>query len=220
MRFFHLITTKDKFNCKSSEVRPYLIELNLFCSNSTTCWPVSRSSRSLWCARTRGSASCPGVRSKGTSIVCCLWLTYRQNTWNDVRCPTKWRESSLRQTLQVRVTSDTQNIPSSGWPKHRHKKFICLWAQITLYVMHQQHQISPFVRHNVISEGPTNGLSIRQLRLLKLYKKMNLRNVYNKYFELVHWKIGFKHPVSSSDALLLQVRSITTRGRIHKVPKR
>ena len=30
---------------------------------------------------------------------------------------TNWRESSLRQTLQVRVTSDTQQIQSSDWPK-------------------------------------------------------------------------------------------------------
>jgi len=37
-------------------------------------------------------------------------------TWNDVRCPTKWRESSIRQTLQVRVTSGTQNIQYSAWP--------------------------------------------------------------------------------------------------------
>ena len=38
-------------------------------------------------------------------------------TWNDVWCPTKWRESLLRHTLQVRVTSDTKEIQSSDWPK-------------------------------------------------------------------------------------------------------
>jgi len=38
-------------------------------------------------------------------------------TWNDARCPTKWRESLLCQTLQVRVTNDTQKIQSSYWPK-------------------------------------------------------------------------------------------------------
>ena len=40
-------------------------------------------------------------------------------TWNDVRCPKTWREISLRQTVQLRVTSDTQKIQSSDWPKWR-----------------------------------------------------------------------------------------------------
>jgi len=48
-------------------------------------------------------------------------------TWNDVWFPTKWRESSLRQTLQVHVNSVTQKIQSSDWLKwwctfsHRHR---------------------------------------------------------------------------------------------------
>ena len=52
---------------------------------------------------------------------CCVMLVmcklHIDRTWNDVRCPTKWRESSIRQTLQVRVTSDAQKIQSSDWPK-------------------------------------------------------------------------------------------------------
>ena len=40
-------------------------------------------------------------------------LMYQQNVWNDVVCPTKLRES----LWQVRVTSDTQKIQSTDWPK-------------------------------------------------------------------------------------------------------
>jgi len=38
-------------------------------------------------------------------------------TWNDFQCPTKWRESTLHQTLHVQVTSDTQKIQSFDRPK-------------------------------------------------------------------------------------------------------
>jgi len=53
----------------------------------------------------------------------------------DVQCPTKWRESSLRQTLQVRVTSDTQIIQSSDWPNLR----CTLWRNINsrIFVGHR-----------------------------------------------------------------------------------
>ena len=45
-------------------------------------------------------------------------------------CPTKRRESSLRQTLQVRVTSDTQKIQSSDWPKWR-----TLWRNVNSRIL-------------------------------------------------------------------------------------
>jgi len=38
-------------------------------------------------------------------------------TWNDVQCLTKWRESLLRQTLHFHVTSVSQKLQSSDWPK-------------------------------------------------------------------------------------------------------
>jgi len=52
-----------------------------------------------------------------------MFSTYIENIKNLQMCltlgtsPTKWRASSLRQTLQMRVTSDTQKIQSSDWPK-------------------------------------------------------------------------------------------------------
>jgi len=44
-------------------------------------------------------------------------------------CPTLWqmREWALRQTLQVRVTNETQKNPSSDWPKWR----CTLWRYVT-----------------------------------------------------------------------------------------
>ena len=39
--------------------------------------------------------------------------------WNYIKCPAKWREILLRQTLQVCRTSDTQKIQPSDWPKWR-----------------------------------------------------------------------------------------------------
>ena len=54
-------------------------------------------------------------------------------TWNDVQCPTKWRGSSLRQTLQVRVTSDTQKIQL---------KWRCtLWGSVNFHIF-VGHQMS------------------------------------------------------------------------------
>ena len=61
-------------------------------------------------------------------------LTYRQNLkWRPI--PTKWRECSLCQTLQVRVTSDTLKIQSSDWPKWR----CALWRNINnrIFVGHR-----------------------------------------------------------------------------------
>ena len=52
-------------------------------------------------------------------------------TWNAVRRPTKWAESSLRQTLQVRVTSDTQKIQySDDWLKWR----CTLWRNVNFRI--------------------------------------------------------------------------------------
>jgi len=41
---------------------------------------------------------------------------YAKLTRNDFRCPTKWRDSLLRRTLQVHITSDTLKIQYSEWP--------------------------------------------------------------------------------------------------------
>jgi len=50
-------------------------------------------------------------------------------------------------TLHVRVTSDTQTIQSSDWPK----------SVMTL------RNFPPFVESNVVLDGPTNWLSKQQL---------------------------------------------------------
>jgi len=47
-------------------------------------------------------------------------LTYRQNAWNDVQFMLpQMRESALSQTLQVRITSDTQKIQPFDCTKWR-----------------------------------------------------------------------------------------------------
>jgi len=78
--------------------------------------------------------------------------------WNGVRYPIKWRKSSLRQTLQVRVTSDTQKIQSSDWPKCR----CMLWRKVNSSVLvgHQRsfQQVCQYVnfmklRGTLIREG-------------------------------------------------------------------
>jgi len=57
-------------------------------------------------------------------------LTYRQNL-KDVGCPTKWRKGSIRQTLQVRVTSDTQKSQSYDWHKWR----CSLWRNVNSHTI-------------------------------------------------------------------------------------
>ena len=42
-----------------------------------------------------------------------LAITLNVLTYLEMTSDTKWREISLRQTLQVRITSDTQRIQSS-----------------------------------------------------------------------------------------------------------
>jgi len=66
-------------------------------------------------------------------------------------CPVlrQMREIALRQTLLVRVTSDTQKIQSSDCLKWRWT----LWRDVHFHL---------FVRYNLISDGPTHGMSIRQ----------------------------------------------------------
>jgi len=70
------------------------------------------------------------INSTGLLIQTSMQLTYRQTCWNDVRCPTKWRESPLRQPLQVRVSSDSQKIQSLDWPKWR----CALWRNVSFRI--------------------------------------------------------------------------------------
>jgi len=72
--------------------------------------------------RVRGQLQKQGRWTTGTTVkelYNLVQLICIDRTWNDVRCPTKWRESLLCQTLQVHITSDTKKIPFSDWPKWR-----------------------------------------------------------------------------------------------------
>ena len=103
----------------------------------------------------------PHDSSRFTFSVCSFWaicwntditecvrqrkLTYRQNTWNGVQCSDKYGKASYVKHCMC------------AWPAI-HRKFFFWLAQMTLCVM-TLCNFPPFIRPNVISGGPTNGLS-------------------------------------------------------------